>query len=324
MRAVVVTEPGGPEAMSWTEVPDPTLAPGEILIDVAATAVNRADVLQRQGFYPPPPGASEILGLECSGTVAALADDVTGFDIGDEVCALLTGGGYAEKVAVPFGQVMPLPPGVDTLPAASIPEVACTVWSNLVDVARVQPGELVLLHGGAGGIGTHAIQVCTALGARVAVTAGNQTKLDLCAELGADICINYREQDFVEVIKREAGGADVVLDNMGAKYLERNVNVLAADGRIVVIGLQGGIKTELNLSKLLTKRGAIHATSLRGRPVTQKAAICDEVVANVWPMFAAGSVRPIVDSVTPISEVAHAHERMEASSHVGKIVLAVS
>ena len=197
MYAVVVSEPGGPESMSWVEVPDPTLAPGEVLINVAATAVNRADVLQRQGFYPPPPGASNILGLECSGTVAAVADDVTSVAVGDQVCALLTGGGYAEKVAVPAGQVMALPPGIDLVTAASIPEVACTVWSNLINVARVQPGELVLIHGGSGGIGTHAIQVCKALGATVAVTAGSAEKLARCAELGADICINYREQDFV-------------------------------------------------------------------------------------------------------------------------------
>ena len=323
MRAVVVTEPGGPESMTWADVPAPTLAPGEILIDVAATAVNRADVLQRQGFYPPPPGASDILGLECSGTVAAVTDG-SNFGVGDQVCALLTGGGYAQQVAVPAGQVMPLPPGVDVLTAASIPEVACTVWSNLVHVARVQPGDVVLIHGGAGGIGTHAIQVCKALGARVAVTAGTAAKLEQCTELGADICINYHDQDFVDVIKRDAGGADVVLDNMGAKYLERNVNVLAADGRIVVIGLQGGIKAELNLSKLLTKRGAVHATSLRGRPVQQKEAICADVVAHVWPMFSDGKVRPIIDSVVPIAEAAQAHERMESSGHVGKIVLAVS
>ncbi|MGB3674977.1 MAG: NAD(P)H-quinone oxidoreductase, partial [Candidatus Nanopelagicales bacterium] len=230
MKAVVVREPGGVDQLAWDEVPAPALQPGEVLIDVAATAVNRADLLQRQGFYPPPPGASDILGLECSGTVAAIAPDVTGFAPGDQVCALLSGGGYAEQVAVPAGQVMPLPPGVDLATAASIPEVACTVWSNLIDVARLQAGEVVLLHGGAGGIGTHAIQLAKALGATVAVTAGSAEKLALCADLGADICINYRDEDFVDVLKTQAGGANVILDNMGAKYLERNVNALAADG----------------------------------------------------------------------------------------------
>lgn len=309
--------------MSWAEVPEPILAPGEVLIDVAATAVNRADVLQRQGFYPPPPGASDILGLECSGTVTAVADDVTSVAVGDQVCALLTGGGYAEKVAVPAGRVMTLPPGIDLVTAASIPEVACTVWSNLINVARVQPGELVLIHGGSGGIGTHAIQVCKALGVTVAVTAGSTEKLARCAELGAEICINYRDQDFVEVLKEAGRGADVILDNMGAKYLERNVSALAPDGRIVIIGMQGGIKAELNLAALLGKRGAIHATSLRGRPLDQKAAICAEVAANVWPMFEAGSVVPIVDTVMPITEVAAAHQRMQDSTHIGKIILAV-
>ena len=323
MKAVVVREPGGVDQLAWDEVPPPALQPGEVLIDVAATAVNRADLLQRQGFYPPPPGASDILGLECSGTVAAIAPDVTGFAPGDQVCALLSGGGYAEQVAVPAGQVMPLPPGVDLVTAASIPEVACTVWSNLIDVARLQAGEVVLLHGGAGGIGTHAIQLAKALGATVAVTAGSAEKLALCADLGADICINYRDEDFVDVLKTQAGGANVILDNMGAKYLERNVNALAADGRIVIIGMQGGVKAELNIGKLLTKRGTLAATSLRARPTAQKAAICQAVVANVWPMFADGRIRPIVDTTCAITEVAAAHQRMQDSTHSGKIVLTV-
>mgnify|MGYP003390877735 FL=1 len=323
MKAVVVREPGGGDQLAWDEVPAPALQPGEVLIDVAATAVNRADLLQRQGFYPPPPGASDILGLECSGTVAAIAPDVTGFAPGDQVCALLSGGGYAEQVAVPAGQVMPLPPGVDLATAASIPEVACTVWSNLIDVARLQAGDVVLLHGGAGGIGTHAIQLAKALGATVAVTAGAAEKLALCSDLGADICINYRDEDFVEVLKTQTGGANVILDNMGAKYLERNVNALAADGRIVIIGMQGGVKAELNIGKLLTKRGTLAATSLRARPTAQKAAICQAVVANVWPMFADGRIRPIVDTTCAITEVAAAHQRMQDSTHSGKIVLTV-
>ncbi len=327
MFAVVVSEPGGPENMSWQQAPDAVGANGlgddEVLINVAATAVNRADVLQRMGFYPPPPGASEVIGLECSGTIAAVGNEVTVWQIGDEVCALLTGGGYAEQVVVPAGQVMALPPGIDLVTAASLPEVACTVWSNLIDVARLQPGELVLIHGGSGGIGTHAIQLCKALGATVAVTAGSAEKLARCVELGADIAINYREQDFVEVLKSQSRGADVILDNMGAKYLERNVDALAPDGRLVVIGLQGGIKAELNLAALLGKRGTVSATSLRGRPAEQKAAICAQVAQNVWPLIADGSIVPVVDAVMPIAQVADAHSRMEESSHIGKLILQI-
>lgn len=324
MHAVTVREPGDVDVMQWTSAPTPALAAGEVLINVAATAVNRADLLQRQGFYPPPPGASDIIGLECSGRIAAIGPGVTNLAIGDEACALLSGGGYAEQVAVPAGQVMPLPPGVDLVTAASIPEVACTVWSNLIDVAHLGRGDVVLLHGGAGGIGTHAIQLAKALGATVAVTAGSAEKLALCADLGADICINYRDQDFVAVIKSESGGANVILDNMGAKYLERNIKALASDGRIVIIGMQGGIKAELNIAALLTKRGTIAATSLRARPVEQKEAICRAVVDNVWPMFAEGLIRPVVDTVMPIADVALAHERMQAGSHSGKIILTVA
>lgn len=324
MKAVIVREPGGIEELEWAQADAPTVGPGEVLVDVAATAVNRADLLQRQGFYPPPPGASPILGLECAGTISALGQGVAGLAIGDQVCALLSGGGYAEQVAVPVGQVMPLPPGVDVITAASIPEVACTVWSNLIDVARLQSGEVLLLHGGGGGIGTHAIQLAKALGATVAVTAGSQEKLDMCAQLGADILINYRDQDFVEVLKSEVGGVNVVLDNMGAKYLERNVRVLANDGRIVIIGMQGGVKAELNIAALLNKRGTIAATSLRARPTEQKAAICAAVAETVWPMFGDGRVRPVVDTTIPITEVAAAHQRMQDSVHTGKIILTVA
>jgi len=323
MFAVTVTEPGGSEQLAWAQVPDPELNDDEVLIDVAATAVNRADIMQRMGFYPPPPGASDILGLECSGTIAAIGADVTEWTVGDEVCALLSGGGYAEQVAVPAGQLMSLPPGVDLVTAAGVAEVACTVWSNLINVARLEPGELVLLHGGAGGIGTHAIQLCKAIGATVAITAGSDAKVARCLELGADIGINYRNQDFVEVIKAESRGANVILDNMGAKYLERNVAALAPDGRLVIIGLQGGIKAELNIGALLGKRGTVCATSLRGRPAAQKAAICHEVAENVWPLFGDGSIIPIVEAVMPIAEVAAAHDQMEASSHTGKLILTI-
>jgi putative PIG3 family NAD(P)H quinone oxidoreductase len=323
MRAVVADGAGGPEVLSLGEVPDPEPGPGEVLVRVAATAVNRADLLQRQGHYPPPPGASEVLGLECSGTVAALGEGVEDWSVGDEVCALLAGGGYAELVAVPAGQLMPLPDGVDLVTAAALPEVACTVWSNVFMVAGLQPGEHLLVHGGAGGIGTFAIQLATALGAHVHTTAGSPEKLAVCAELGAETTINYREQDFVEEVRKatDGHGADVVLDNMGAKYLGRNVDVLATEGRLVVIGMQGGSKGELNLGALLRKRGAVVATALRSRPVAGKAAICAAVVEHVWPLVAAGKARPVVHATRPLAEVADAHRSMEASDHVGKLLL---
>lgn len=312
MRAVTVPEPGGPDVLTLAEIPDPD-ATDQVLIEVAAAGVNRADLLQRQGHYPPPPGASPILGLECSGT---LTD-------GPEVCALLTGGGYAERVVVPAGQVMPVPAGVDLITAAGLPEVACTVYSNLTMVAGLTAGEWVLIHGGAGGIGTFAIQWARTVGARVAVTAGSDAKLAQCAELGAEVLINYRTQDFPEELRAatDGHGADVILDIMGAKYLTPNVAALAADGRIVVIGLQGGVKAELNLGALLTKRGTIAATALRSRPDEQKAEICRRVVADVWPAIAAGQIRPVIDRVLPLGQAAEAHRVMAASDHVGKILL---
>ena len=320
MRAVTASGSGGPEVLSVGELPDPVPGPGEVLVDVAATAVNRADTLQRKGFYPPPPGASDVIGLECSGTVAALGDGVEDWSVGDEVCALLTGGGYAERVAVPAGQLMPVPEGVSLVEAAALPEVACTVWSNVFMVAGLQPRETLLVHGGAGGIGTLAIQLASALAARVVATAGSADKLAHCAELGADVTINYREEDFVEVV-RELGGADVILDNMGAAYLERNVKALATEGRLVIIGMQGGTKGELNINALLRKRGAVIATSLRSRPTEEKAAICAGVVEHVWPLVADGQVKPVIHTTMPLEQVAEAHTLMEESGHVGKIVL---
>ena len=323
MRAVTVTEPGGPDTLTLADLPDPSPGEGEVVLDVAGTAVNRADTLQRQGKYPPPPGASEILGLECSGVVSAVGESVTDWKVGDEVCALLAGGGYAEKVAVPAGQVMPVPDGVDLVTAGGLPEVACTVWSNVFMVAGLQRGETVLVHGGAGGIGTMAIQLAAALGARVITTAGSPEKLQLCRSLGADVVVNYREQDFVEAVRDATNGrgADVVLDNMGAAYLDRNVTTLAPEGRLVVIGMQGGAKGELDLGKLLRKRGAVIATGLRGRSVEQKSAICASVVENVWPLVADGSVRLIVHTALPLEQAGEAHRIMEAGEHVGKIVL---
>src|SRR6188472_2003466 len=269
MRAVIAPDPGGPEALIVTELPDPQAGPGEVVIDIVASAVNRADTQQRQGFYPPPKGASDVLGLECSGRISEVGADVTGWSVDDEVCALLAAGGYAEKVAVPSGQVMPVPPGVDLVTAAALPEVACTVWSNVFMIAGLQQDETLLVHGGAGGIGTMAIQLAKALGSRVFATAGSPEKLELCTSLGADRVISYRDEDFVEVL-REAGGADVILDNMGASYLGRNVSALAEEGRLVIIGMQGGTKGELDISALLRKRGAVIATSLRARPAAEK------------------------------------------------------
>jgi putative PIG3 family NAD(P)H quinone oxidoreductase len=323
VRAVVVTEPGGPEVLEYAEAPDPVPGEGEVLLDVAATAVNRADLLQRQGHYPPPTGASPVLGLECSGTIAALGPGADGWRVGQEVCALLAGGGYATRVAVPAGQVMPRPDGVDLVSSAALPEVAATVWSNVMMVAALRPGETLLVHGGAGGIGTFAIQLAVALGARVLTTAGSPDKLALCAGLGADVVIDYRKQDFVEVVKDETGGAgvDVILDNMGASYLARNVSALATHGRLVVIGLQGGTKAELDLNALMRKRAAVAGTTLRARPTAEKSAICRSVVENVWPLLGDGAIRPVIGSRLPLAEVAQAHRLMESGSSTGKIVL---
>jgi putative PIG3 family NAD(P)H quinone oxidoreductase len=325
MHAITVDAPGGPEVLQWSEAADPVPGPGEVLLDVAACAVNRADLMQRRGVYPPPPGTSDVIGLECAGTVAALGDGVEGWTVGDEVCALLAGGGYAERVAVPAGQLMPVPGGVDLVTSAGLPEVACTVWSNLVLTAGLRDGEVLLVHGGAGGIGTHAIQVGKALGARVAVTAGSAERLGRCAELGADITIDYREQDFVEVLRAqtEGQGADVILDNMGAAYLGRNVDALARGGRLVVIGMQGGVTGELNIGALLGKCGTVTATGLRYRPLAEKTAIVTEVRHNLWPMIETGAVRPVVHEVLPLREAARAHQVMENESPFGKIILAV-
>ena len=323
MRAVIASAAGGPEVLTVVELPDPVPGPGEVVLDVAAAGLNRADLLQRMGVYPPPPGASDVLGMECSGTVAAVGPGVTGWSVGDPACALLAAGGYASRVAVPAGQVMPVPDGIDLVTAAALPEAAGTVWSNVYMVAGLQPGETILVQGGAGGIGTTAIQLASQLGSRVLTTAGTPEKLALCASLGADVTINYREQDFVEVVREatDGGGADVILDNMGAKYLARNLDALAIEGRLVIIGMQGGSKAELDIATLLRKRGAVIATSLRSRPTEEKASICASVVEHVWPLVADGRVRPIVDRTMPLEEVRAAHELMESGAHTGKILL---
>ena len=323
MQAITLTEHGGPENMRWTEVPDPKPGAGEVVIDVAASAVNRADVMQRMGFYPPPDGASDVIGLECSGRILSVGADVEGWSVGDEVCALLAGGGYAEQVAVPAGQLLPVPAGISLTDAAALPEVICTVWSNVFMLADLQPGEVFLVHGGTSGIGTVAIQLAKRRGARVMCTAGTDEKCERARRLGADVAVNYREEDFVHRVREESGGhgADVVLDIMGAAYLPKNVDVLATGGRIVVIGLQGGRKGELDLGQLLTKRGAVHATSLRGRPVEQKAAIVAAVREHVWPAIETGEIAPVIHARFPMPEAADAHRLLEESSHVGKLLL---
>jgi putative PIG3 family NAD(P)H quinone oxidoreductase len=325
MRAIVA-ESG--TDLVWQEVPDVTAGDGEVVVDVAAAGINRADLLQAAGHYPPPPGASNTIGLEVSGRVSALGSGVTSWSVGQEVCALLSGGGYAERVAVPAGQVLPIPDGVGLHEAAALPEVACTVWSNLGMTAHLASGQTVLFHGGASGIGTHGIQVAKAMGCRVAVTAGSAEKLDVCRTLGADVTINYRDEDFVERIKAETDGlgADVILDLMGASYLDRNVDALAPDGRIVNIGFQGGLKGELNLGKLMSKRAGIISTALRSRQVdgpSGKAAIVASVLANVWPMIADGRVRPIIGAELPIEEAAEAHRLLNSGDVHGKVLLRV-
>ncbi|GAA2119893.1 NAD(P)H-quinone oxidoreductase [Actinomadura napierensis] len=318
MHAIVIREPGDADVLEWTRVPDPEPQPGEVLVEVAASAVNRADVMQRMGFYDPPDGASPYPGLEVSGRIAALGDGVTGFTVGDEVCALLAGGGYAERVAVPASQVLPVPRGVDLVDAAGLPEVACTVWSNVFALAGLSAGETFLVHGGGSGIGTLAIQLAKASGATVACTVGGGEKAARCRELGADIVINYREDDFVD-----SGPYDVILDLIGAKYLERNVRALATGGRLMIIGLQGGTKAELDINALLRKRALVHATALRSRPLEEKAEIVAAVREHVWPLLESGDVRPVVDRRVPIADAAQAHRLMEQSGHVGKILLTV-
>src|SRR5579862_4016986 len=323
MRAVVITEPGEPEVLNWQEVPDPVPGPGEVVIDVAASGVNRADLMQRQGFYPPPPGAPPYPGLECSGRVRAVGEQVTSWRPGDEVCALLAGGGYAEQVVVPAGQLLPVPRNTGTATAAAFPEAVCTVYANVFQVAGLTAGQMLLVHGGSSGIGTMAIQLAKAFGARVACTAGTPEKLARCRELGADLAVNYRTEDFVAAVKQATGGAgaDVILDIMGASYLARNLAALAVNGRLVVIGRQGGSRAELDLGVLQGKRASLFATTLRARPAHEKATVVQAVREHVWPLVDAGQVAAVVDRELPMSQAAQAHRLMAASEHVGKILL---
>lgn len=328
MLAITQEQFGGPGTLRLTEVPEPEIGPEDVLIEVAATALNRADLLQREGNYPPPPGASVILGMKCSGTVAAVGSKVLNWRVGDEVCALLAGGGYAERVAVPAAQILPIPAGVSVVSAAALPEVACTVWSNVMMRAGLQAGGTLLVHGGSSGIGTMAIQVGKAAGATVLVTASRDDALERCGHLGADVGINYSREDFVERVlaATDGRGADVILDVVGAKYLHGNISALALDGSLVVIGMQGGARGELDLGALMARRGAVIATALRARPVTgpgSKGEIVTAVVGHLWPLVAAGSVVPVIDRVFDLSQAGDAHRRMAHGGHFGKILLQV-
>ena len=323
MRAVVITAPGGPEVLNLEEVPDPVPGEGEVVVEVAAAGVNPADVMQRQGFYPPPPGASAYPGLECSGRIAAVGRGVSGWREGDSVCALMAGGGYAERVAVPAGQLLPIPGGVNLIDAAALPEVACTVNASVFGQARLAPGEVLLVHGGSGGIGTMAIQLAKARGAVVACTAGTPAKLERCRQLGADLAISYRDQDFVTAVRDFTGGrgADVILDIIGAPYLARNIEALATSGRLLQISTRDGVRAEVDLGVLMRKRISIFASTLRARPVAEKAVIVADVREQVWPLVAAGQVGPVIDRTLPLAEAGQAQLLLENGTHVGKILL---
>jgi putative PIG3 family NAD(P)H quinone oxidoreductase len=325
VHAIVCEGHGDTDVLRWADVDDPVPGDGEVLIEVVASAVNRADLLQRMGFYPPPSGVTDILGLECSGRIIALGSGAAGWSVGDEVCALLAGGGQAELAVAPVGQCLPVPAGVDLATAAALPEVGCTVWSNLSMIAGLAGGEVLLVHGGASGIGTMAIQVGVALGATVIATAGRPDKLERCAQLGAALVVDYRDGDFVTPVREytDGHGADVILDIMGAAYLEPNVQALATGGRLVCIGMQGGTRGQLDLATLLSKRATVHATSLRGRPTPEKATICRSVADGLWPLIAAGRVRPVVGATYLMTEIAAAHTLVADSGHVGKVLLRV-
>ncbi len=322
MRAVEISAAGGPEVLEWTEVPEPDLAPGQVLIEVAASAVNRADTMQRQGSYPPPPGASPYPGLECSGRIVEIGADVSGWQVGDEVCALLAGGGYAERVAVSAGCVLPVPEGIPLPDAAALPEVACTVWSNVFEVARLRAGETFLVHGGGSGIGTFALQLARARGAVPYCTA-RAAKHAALLTLGAERAFDYTAEDFVAALTDATGGhgADVILDSIGAKYLDRNLDALARNGRLAVIGFQGGRRAELDFGKMLGRCVSVSSAGLRGRPLAEKAAIVAAVREQVWPLLSDGTIRPVIDQRIPMVDAADAHRVLERSDHIGKVLL---
>lgn len=325
MWAIAIPKPGGPEALVWSERPDPVARPGEVVVDVAAAGVNRADLLQRQGRYPPPPGASDVPGLECSGVISEIGPDVVHWQVGDRVCALLAGGGYAQRVAVPAGQLLPAPGALDLVEAAALPEAACTVWSTVFEAARLRAGESLLVHGGTSGIGTFAVQLAKASGVRVFATAGTAAKCARAVELGAETAINYTDDDFVRVVHdRTSGrGVDVVLDVVGGPYLDRNLVALAPDGRLVVIATQGGRRAELDFRDLMAKRATVYAAGLRARPAEQKAAIVAAVRDRVWPLVEAGAIRPVIEAEVPMSDASRAHQILEDGQHIGKVLLTV-
>ena len=323
MQAVVITHPGGPEVLRLEEVPDPVPGPGEVLVEVASAGLNRADIMQRQGHYPPPPGAPPYPGMECSGRIIELGPEVTGWQVGDEVCALLAGGAYAEKVAVPQGQLLPVPERVSLVDAAALPEATCTIQGTVYQMGRLAPGDTFLVHGGAGGIGTFAIQIAKAEGCTVACTSGSPEKLARCRELGADLAISYRDEDFTDSVLDFTGGhgADVILDIMGASYLAPNLDTLATWGRLVVIATRGGNRGEVDLGLMMQKRASIVAATLRTRTAREKAEVVAATRAHIWPLIIAGKVVPVVHAVLPMAGAAEAHRLLDDGSHVGKILL---
>jgi NADPH2:quinone reductase len=325
MIAIEIKEPGGPEMLVASKRPVPEPAEGEVLIRVAAAGVNRPDVMQRQGRYPPPPGASDLPGLEVSGRVEAIGTGASGFAVGDPVCALLAGGGYAEFVVAPAPQCLPVPKGLGMTAAAAIPETFFTVWTNVFDRGHLTAGESILVHGGSSGIGTTAIQLAKASGARVFATAGSDEKCAACERLGAERAINYRGVDFVAAVQQATAdrGVDVVLDIVGGDYVARNLEVLARDGRLVQIGTQGGARAEINLRLILTRRLTITGSTLRARSVAEKGAIAKAVREHVWPLLESGVVAPVVHATFPLRDAAAAHRLLESSAHIGKIVLTV-
>ncbi|MCB1768420.1 MAG: NAD(P)H-quinone oxidoreductase [Candidatus Competibacteraceae bacterium] len=326
MTVIEITEPGGPEKLVPAHRPLPQPATGELLIQIAAAGVNRPDCLQRQGSYPPPPGASDIPGLEVAGTVVAVGEGVDHWAVGDQVCALLTGGGYAEYCVAPAPQCLPVPAGLNLQQAAALPETFFTVWSNIFDRGRLQPGETLLVHGGASGIGTTAIQLAKALGSRVLTTVGSPDKVQPCLDLGAERVIHYREEDFVQVVKSitNGRGVDVILDMVGGDYVQRNLSALAVEGRLVFIAFLRGAKVELNLAPVMMKRLTVTGSTLRARPVADKAPIAQALRETVWPLLATGMVKPIIDQTFPLTEAAAAHTLMESNRHIGKILLQVA
>jgi NADPH:quinone reductase len=325
MKAIEIATPGGPEQLRLTDRPMPQPGDGEVLIRVAAAGVNRPDVVQRQGHYPPPPGASDLPGLEVAGTVTALGSNVTGISVGDEVTALLSGGGYAEYATAPAPLCLPIPPGLSTIEAAALPETYFTVWTNLFERGGCKTGDNVLVHGGTSGIGTTAIQLAAAFGARVFATAGTHAKARFCESLGAARGIDYRTEDFVEIVKSatEGKGADIILDMVAGTYVQRNIEAAAVDGRIVVIAVLGGARAEIMMNKIMVKRLTLTGSTLRPRTIAQKAVVAEGVRRNVWPLLAARRVRPIIHATFPLAEAAEAHRLMETSNHIGKIMLTV-